>query len=308
MQATKLEKQRYDRQDARFELFYEGIGQAKERLEMPTVVEHTLEENKHEYLLSFADIHYGSTFKSENNEYSREECAARFGVILSATRDYVLKNGITHLKVLNCGDCIQGLIHMTDLQINDIPVVEAVVQVSRLLADFLNKLSAYCTIEYYQVPESNHSQTRNLGSKASELAAEDMDTIIFNYISDLLANNDRVKTFSNIGKDYVDFKIFDFDVIAMHGHTVKNKPLVIKDMSTLHRKWYSYAFLGHLHTAEEITVGEENGNNIEVITVPSVVGSCPYSDSIRKGCKAMAKIYEFDAIYGHTGTKTIILN
>ena len=197
---------------------------------------------------------------------------------------------------------------MTDLQINDIPVVDAVVEISRLIAEFLNELSASCNITYYHVPKANHSQIRPLGSKASEIASEDMEKIIVNYISDLLKNNSRVTVKSNLEKDYVDFKIFDFECTSLHGHQIKNIKTTVKDLSNINRKWYSYVFLGHTHSANEIIVGEENHNNIEVLTIPSFIGSDPYADSLFVGSKAMVKIFEFDRVYGHIGSRYIILN
>jgi len=194
------------------------------------------------------------------------------------------------------------------LQINDIPVVDSVVEISRILAEFLNELSAYCTIDYYHAPQANHSQTRPLGSKASEVATEDMERIIISYISDLLGNNDRVTVTTNLEADYVDFKIFDFDCFVTHGHKVKNKKSIISDMSNRNRKFYSYAFLGHTHSANEIIVGEEEFNNKEVLTVPAFIGSDPYADSLYVGSKAMAKLYLFDRKYGKIMSRNIILN
>lgn len=309
IQALNLEGNRYKRQDARFELFYENIAKISETLPYPILNRNHIDfENEKEYVLGFGDIHYGANFTSTNNEYSIKECEKRFGVLLTETESYVLKNGISKLKIINVGDSIQGILRLTDLQINEVPIVEAVVGISRLIAKFLNELSAMCDIEYYHVPMANHSQTRNLGSKSSELAQEDMEKIIVNYISDLLSDNDKVSVISNVGKDYIDFKIFDFNCFAMHGHQLKSTKECIKDMTNMHRKFYSYGFLGHTHSANEIIVGEENRNNIEVFTVPAFVGSCPYADSLFVGSKAMAKIYEFDSVYGHTGSKNIILN
>lgn len=309
IQALTLEGNRYKRQDARFELFYENIAKVKETLPYPVLNRSYIDEvNEQEYVLGFGDIHYGANFTSANNQYSIKECKKRFGILLTETENYVIKNGISRIKIINVGDSIQGILRLTDLQLNEIPITEAVVEISRLIAEFLNELSVVCDIEYYHVPMANHSQTRNLGSKASELAQEDMEKIITSYISDLLSNNDKVAVISNVGKDYIDFKVFDFDCFAMHGHQIKSTKECIKNMSNMHRKLYSYGFLGHTHSANEIIVGEENHNNMEVLTVPAFVGSCPYADKLFVGSKAMAKIYEFDSVYGHVGSKNIILN
>ena len=77
---------------------------------------------------------------------------------------------------------------------------------TQILADFLNKLSAYCTIQYYHIGSANHGQIRPLGSKASELASEDMEKIICNYIKDSLSCNDRVDVIFDIDKEYLEFE------------------------------------------------------------------------------------------------------
>ena len=308
LQATKLSETRYDRQDSRFELFYENVRDAIIRLKQPKLVRTSINESDSQYVLGFGDIHYGARFKSTNNEYSREECKSRFGVLLSSVEDLVRTENISNLKIINVADTIQGILRMTDLQINDIPVVDCVVEISRILAEFLNELSASCSIEYYHVPQANHSQTRPLGSKASEVATEDMERIIINYISDLLSNNDRVEIISNLNADYVDVKIFDFECFATHGHKIKDIKGVISDMSNRNRKFYSYAFLGHTHSANEIIVGEDEFSNKEVLTIPAFIGSDPYADSLFVGSKGMAKLYLFDRKYGKIMSKNIILN
>lgn len=308
LQATKLSESRYNRQDSRFELFYENIKDAIIRLEQPKLIRTSINESDTQYILGFGDIHYGATYKSVNNEYSREECKRRFGVLLSYMEGFIESENISHLKIINVADTIQGILRLTDLQINDIPVVDSVVEISRILAEFLNELSASCSIEYYHAPQANHSQTRPLGSKASEVATEDMERIIINYVSDLLSNNDRVEVITNFEKDYVDIKIFDFECFATHGHKIKDVKGVISDMSNRNRKFYSYAFLGHTHSANEIIVGEDEFSNKEVLTIPAFIGSDPYADSLFVGSKGMAKLYLFDRKYGKIMSKNIILN
>ena len=308
LNATKLELQRVSRQDARFELFYENIKDAIVRLPVPEFSPINPQDNQKEWVLGFGDFHYGATFESENNSYSREICAQRLEKLLGSLVFLIDRNNIKTLKIINVADTIQGILRMTDLQLNDIPVVEAVVEISRLLATFLNNLSKYCMVEYYHCPCANHSQTRPLGSKASEIATEDMEKIIANYIYDLLRDNERITINVDLDNDYLTFNIFDFNAIVLHGHQIKSVPDTIKDLSNLHRRFYDYAFLGHRHSANEIIVGEGENHNIEILTCPSFVGSDPYADKLMVGSKAMAKLYEFDKVYGHVGSNNIILN
>lgn len=307
LQATKLEYNRNLTHDSRFELFYENIKDAFIKKDSPIFVELQVPKNNRCAIVGIADLHYGANFISENNTYSIKECERRFNILLANLKDYVEEEKLTRLKVLNAGDSIQGILRMTDLKLNEIAVVDAVVGVSKLIASFLNELSSVCEVEYIHVGAANHSQTRPLGSKASEFATEDMEKVIVNYIHDVLENNKRVVVYKTDTSDRVFFKVFEFECAALHGHQIKNVKNSIKDLSMLHRRFFDYVFLGHRHSANQMIVGESDVN-AEVITIPSFIGSCPYSDSLFLGAKAMAQVYLFDEKYGHINTKNIILN
>lgn len=309
--ATKLEYNRDLRQESRFELFYDNIRNAITTLNPPDIRlldTQYVDNDDNEYVLNFGDIHYGSNFKSTNNKYSREICKYRFSLLLGYVIDYILNNNINHLKILNVGDCIQGILRISDVKLNETAVVNCVVEISQIISDFLNKLSEYCTIEYLHISSANHGQTRPLGSKSSELASEDVEKIICNYIKDSLRFNDRIEVIFDIDKEYLEFEIAGFDCIAEHGHRVKNIKDYLNKKSLLHRKMYSYGFLGHTHSNQCITVGEECCNNIEIFVSPSFVGSCPYADTLNVGAKSSVNILKFNRIYGHIGTETFILN
>ena len=98
------------------------------------------------------------------------------------------------------------------------------------------------------------------------------------------------------------------EVIAMHGHQLKNIENSIRDLSMLRRSFIDYLLLGHFHSGKEIPSFEGCCNDTEILVSPSFVGSDPYSDSIMKGCKAAVKIYGFDSTYGHKETYKFILN
>ena len=172
----------------------------------------------------------------------------------------------------------------------------------------MNKLSKYCEIEFIQVCFSNHDQLRFIGTKASEFANEDLGKILFAYLTDILSLNDRVKILGDVDKDYVEFKIFDFECIALHGHQVNNIASISKDLTNRNRKFYDYVMLAHSHSAKELIAAEGEHHNIEVLVAPSFIGSCPYADKLMVGSKAGCKVFEFDSKYGHTASYNIILN
>lgn len=306
LQATKIELNRNLRVEGRQELLYESIKDAKDRLPLPEFNEIPIEYNNGGYVLSWADIHYGAEFESENNKYSREECKRRFDKLVSRVKNMCLEKGINHLHIVGLGDDLQGILRISDTQLNDIPVVESVVEVSRLIAMVINEISSVTNVTYYHTMASNHTQTRNLGTKANELAKEDLEVIIGNYIKDLVSNNERVDVVLT-KKDYQSICIEGQNILCLHGHQIKGVKNAIKDYSMLHRIFYDICLCGHLHGGQSISVGESNGNT-EIHIVPSFVGSDPYSDSLKVGSKAMAKMYKIERNLGITENYTIVLN
>lgn len=306
--ATKTEYSRQIRQQSRFELFYENVANEISLYDVPNFRYIDTLNQKNEYILSIADIHAGANFVIETNDYSFEEITKRFEKLYTDVVNFVLDKNISNLKVLCMGDDIQGILRLSDLQLNESSVVKATVFVAKTIARFLNDLSEYCFIDYYHCPTSNHSQTRPLGTKASEIASEDVEYVICNYIKDVLVNNSRIIPHMNFGYEYIEIPIFDFKTIAMHGHTINNIDNVLKDLTYHKKTFYTTVFLAHYHAAKMGTVGEMSDTDCEVIVCPSFVGSCPYSEKLMKGAKPSCCIYGYDKKYGHVETYKFILN
>lgn len=312
LQTVNLENSRLDRSEYRQKLYYEYVGKAITTLPLPDfepLFDNFSEEKAIHYLLTIADVHYGATFKSVNNVYSPEIAHARFRDLYLEMVSFIKKHTVNTLHIVSLGDLIQGILRMSDIRINDSSVVKAVVEVSRLMAHFLNILSKYVNIEYYHVPFANHTQIRPLGSKANELPLEDLEYVIGNYIADLVKDNKRIHVhFALEGENGININIPGNTIYAMHGHQIKSLENAIKNISSLKRDFIDYLILGHYHGSSEIPAGESVCNDTEVLVSPSFVGSDPYSDSLFKGSKASVKIYGFDEIYGHTESYKIILN
>lgn len=310
LQTANVERNRVDRSLSRQEMYYEYVGSVINSLPLPDFKPIFGEENREvNYLVGLADIHYGATYKSVNNEYSPEIVQERFEYLTSRLIHFIQEKQIYRLTIVSLGDLIQGVLRLSDLKINDSSIVKATVEICRLIANMLNKLSAYTNIIYYHTPSANHTQIRVLNAKASELADEDLEYLMGNYIHDLCINNERIAVkLANEGEDFVEVYMPGNEIIAMHGHQIKNVETAIKDISILHKKFYDTVLLGHLHNGKEIPSHEGVLGDAEVLVSPSFVGSDPYSDKIYKGSKACVKVYGFDKLYGHTETYKIILN
>lgn len=311
LQTENVERNRVDRGISRQELYYEQVGSVVAALPLPEFnpLFEISPEAEMSYLCCISDPHYGATFVSENNSYSPEIFKERLEDLSYYLYNFIQKKQLNKIYIACLGDVLQGILRISDLRINDTGIVRGIVEISRYLAQFLNSLSQFVSIEYYHVPTANHTQIRPLGSKANELAEEDLEYVIGHYIKDLCGNNPRIRVnLADDHKQYIQINIPGFDVIAMHGHQIKNIETALRDLSITRNRLTDYLFLGHYHNGRNVPTGEGVTYDTEVVLCPSFVGSDPYSDSIMRGNKAAIKIYGFDEIYGLTETYKYILN
>lgn len=308
IQTLNVERNRIDREEARRELFYEQVHTLAQTIPVPEFNAIQVSEDINEtYVLCLADIHAGAKFKSLTNEYSLEIMQDRFDLLSVDIINFIKKHGVKKLIVLGLGDTVQGLIHANDLKINDSSMVVAVVTVVKTIAMFLTKLSQYANIDYAHVGSSNHSQLRLLGTKSNELMDEDVEYIIAHYIKDLCSANTRIHVHTpEAGEWFTKLNIEGYNIIAMHGHQIKNFETILKDLSAKTNEIVDYLIVGHCHTSKEISGYEGVCHDTEVLMCPSFVGCDPYADSIFKGNKPAVKIFGFDDLYGHNESYKII--
>lgn len=310
LQTVNIERNRIDRQDARYELFYEQIGQYIQKLKQPRLECVPIKSKNKKYIQTLSDIHNGSVFATETNEYSPKIVLDRFSILKAETISFIMEKGLKELTVVGLSDYIQGVLRLNDLRINDSTVVKSVVDIARIVATYLNDLSAYCKITYVDCCYGNHQQQRYLGSGANAMMNEDLGYVIGNYIKDSLVLNDRVKVIlPKEGDTFVEVpNIFDFNIIIGHGHQLKSIENSLKDLSMQRRKFYDYLIIGHFHNDRNICCGESYAIDTEILIAPSICGTDDYSASLFKGTKSASAIYGFDETYGHTETYKIILN
>lgn len=279
LQTVNIEKNRIDRQDARYELFYEQIGEYIKKLDPPKLENIHINKNNKKYIQTLADIHMGAEFVSINNEYSPKIVKNRFEILKSETIKFILEKSLSELTIVGLSDYIQGCLRLNDLRINDSTVVKATVDISQIISSYLNDLSAYCKITYVESSYGNHSQIRYLGSQANALMNEDLGYVIGHYIQDTLSNNKNVEVILPKEDDtFVEVpNIFNFNIIIGHGHQIKNIEDALKDLSMQRRKFFDYLIIGHFHNGKNICSGESYAIDTEVLIAPSICGSDPYS-------------------------------
>lgn len=312
VQTLNLERNRIDRNDARHELFYENIGKYIQSKEHPNFyVNDEYIDRQIEYILGIADVHMGALWDTPTNEYSDKIVKDRFEILLEETERFVFDHNLDKLTVVLLGDLIDGVLRISNLQMQDSKVSKAVADVSEIIGEFIDRLSTDCEIhiDVYDAVYGNHSTQRYLGTTKNYDMLEDLGYTIGRYIKSYLRNNENVNFYMPKENEmYIEFELNGFNFIAFHGHTIKSLDNAIKDLSMRNRKFYDYSLSGHIHSGAEITEGVSEMHNVQDIRFPSICGSDPYADSIFRQSKAGAMICGFEKDKGYVQTERIILN
>jgi len=309
IQTLNLERNRLDRENARQELFYEQIGQYIQSREVPKLEPKYSPRNKRmKYLLGIADIHANAYWKTTTNEYSMQIVQDRLTLLLTEIISFIKEKQLDELNIILLGDLIDGCLRMSNLQTMDSTVSKSVADISDMLIGFLEVLieKTHIHINLFDVVYGNHSMPRFLQNYDMR---EDLGYTINRYIRTGLRNNKNIDIYSPLDGDmYLDFNIWDFNIIGFHGHTEKNQSEAIKNFTIQRRKLYDYSVCGHLHSNQKTAISLDGLHDVENIQFPSFCGDDPYANSIHKISKGSCMICGFDKDFGFIESHKIILN
>ncbi|MNF55134.1 hypothetical protein D3C84_365840 [compost metagenome] len=311
LQAVKHELHKSTRVKGRQDLIFEHVSQKIEEigtLPSPTFEPLQTSEGKRGGILGFGDEHFGKEFVSQNNEYNEKIYLERMNQLLADTIEVIKKEQLDELTVLNGADSVEGMaLRVSQLTALQYGFIDQVIKYSRYKVEWLKELSKYVKVNYIHIPSANHTELRLHGSSRSEMPKEDVERIIAVYIHDMLKDNERINV-PLYDEGIVDFELLGFNIAACHGHQLKGKKNAIKDISMLKRKFFDFLYVSHFHHGSSLTVGEADTHNIEVIQLPSIMGSDEYSDSLMTGAKSGANISVFEEGKGRTISYNFTLN
>lgn len=259
-------------------------------------------------ILGFGDEHFGKEFSSQNNAYNEKIYLERMNDLLSDTVSVIKKEKLDEVTVLNGADSVEGMaLRVSQLTALQYGFIDQVIKYARYKVEWLKELSKYTKIKYIHIPSANHTELRLFNSSRGEMPKEDVERIIAVYIHDMLKDNERIEV-PLYDEGIIDFEMLGFNFAACHGHQLKGKKNAIKDISMIKRKFIDFLYVSHFHHASTLTVGESETNNIEVIQLPSIMGSDEYSDSLFSGAKAGANLSIYEEGKGRTITYNFVLN
>jgi hypothetical protein len=311
LQVVRGEYNKIARDKSRKDLLFEYVSQKIEEIgTLPSPTFETLQTNNGNKagVLGFGDEHFGKEFVSENNEYNEKIYLERMSKLLSDTIEVIKKEKLDELTVLNGADSVEGMaLRVSQLTALQYGFIDQVIKYARYKVEWLKELSKHVKVRYIHIPSANHTELRVHGTSRGEMPKEDVERIIAVYIHDMLIDNERIDV-PMYDEGVIDFEVLNYSIVAAHGHQIKNKKNAIRDLSMLKRKFFDFMYVSHFHHGNTLTVGEGLSHNIEVIQLPSIMGSDEYSDSFFSGAKAGASLDIYEEGKGRSISYNFILN
>jgi hypothetical protein len=297
------------REEARDELFEEKVIQSIEKNLNAQLPPKRLKAtpNKRYGLLNIADMHFAKDFKIYGlrdeviNEYSPEIFYQRMEQLFNETVDYIQKENLSHIRIFNLGDALDGFIRHEQLWTLRYGVIDSAIIFGEYMGKWLKELSNHVIIEYHQTT-GNHGECRLLDGKKNAHSNDNIEKVTGNLIK--LINKDNPNFTMVENKTGLIFtEIAGFNVLGIHGE-VSNLNQAIKDFSDIYDVKISYLIAGHKHHSEFVNCGVRKG----CVGVGSIVGSDDFSMKIRKSADATASFIIFEEGKGKINEHTFVLN
>lgn len=296
LQAVNVQAQEYYRTAGRNELLVEQIKEAIASLE-PVQVKNIIHVNPAEKvgILVVADAHYDSNYTMQGlfgetvNAYNKDVFKTRmWNLLAKIDADDI---DIDKLKVVFCGDDLEGLIRASSLVKLRQPVVKSAIEFAEFISQWLvavkDRLGV--PIDVAIVP-GNHTICRYLSQKP-EFPEENLEYIIHAFVDLRLKDCDDIKV-----EPYDDVyftTVFNENLIFAHGET-KDLESLMRYFEDLYNVTIDACYGAHYHSESSKAVGVGNVGSKRVIRVPSMIGLDPYAKSIQKNNRAGAYFACFD--------------
>lgn len=228
-----------------------------------------------EAVLVISDWHYGLVCNNAWNKFSPEIAEQRINKLKHEVIRHCTDAEVSKLFVINLSDLICGRIHLPLRLESRFDVITQTMRVSEILSEFLDDLSAYFDIEYYDC-EDNHSRVEP--NKADSLHIENFTRIIKWYLSSRLSSNKRINIHveNEYSEDIISFYCNGFRFVAVHGDKDKMSN-VVENLSLMTHERLDIVLTAHMHHF----AGDEVNETV-VLQNGALVGTDRYAASIRK--------------------------
>lgn len=284
VQDQKREYNKLLREQARYEHLVDRMEKAIEAVE-PLKLGGCYEPNPTEIeaVLILSDFHYGLEVDNVLNEYNTDIAKERLGILLDKVIYYCNIHRVQKLHLGLAGDLICGAIHLQSRVAAEEDLISQVINVSELLANFINSLKS-------NIPEvkvwgviGNHSRVN--ADKKSNMPAENFERLIFKYIEMRLPS---VTVATNGLEDWITFRVKDKLVFMTHGDKDSLGNIKLHAVNLL-GEVPDRIYFGHIH---HLNIKDDNGT--EIVVNGSIVSTDEYAMGLRVHTKPYQILQVFD--------------
>lgn len=283
------------RNEARLESFKDTLQDAvRELKQLPTIKSQskkiTPKSPKNDFveaILSFSDLHIGVDINNFYNTYNEDVAVARVDKLVKDTIQYCKANKVDRLNVVNLGDLIHGILHVSARVEVEFDIIQQIIKASEILSNALNELQKGAPEIVYRSCTDNHA--RVIANKNEAIEKENLGRLIDWYLEERLKKT-NVK-FANDNLD-VDLGKFNLEngktVMFAHGH-LDSVATSFQNFVGATGEYVHYILLGHYHS-ERV----QSFQNAKVYVNGSIVGSDQYATSKRLFSKPAQTLLIFD--------------
>lgn len=274
--------------------------------EMPPMAVLPAEEKyavgKRTLVLCLADCHFGAEWTVRGlrgevlNCYTPEVFCERMSELLLQTRQILEKEQIGDVQLLICGDSLDGMLRASQLMKLRWGVVESCMRFSEYMAQWINELSRYATVSVCGV-DGNHTETRSLNSKRGDFPGENLEKVIFWFLSERLKDNPGVVVDSET-EQQKHLSVQGYSILLTHGTDVRMMEKAARQSMLLYSEGIDFFICGHKHREQECVSGYTDQGNAVIIRVPSICGMDEYAQRLGYGGRSGALAMVLEAGYG----------
>lgn len=232
---------------------------------------------KNEAVLVLTDWHYGMFTENIWNKYNIDVCIERVNTLSTKAKEYLKMNNISKIHIVLLGDFIHGAIHTSARVVSEENTCDQLMDVSEILAEFINGISLCVNEVYVYSTYGNHART--IQNKNDSIHSDNMEKVIPWWIEQRLKSNQKVHVVDNDLYEFIYFNVLGHDIVAVHGDLERFSKLGI-DMHTLFSRKYGidveYVFSGDKHHSEYI-----DSYGIDNVMVSSLCGTDDYANNKR---------------------------
>lgn len=228
-------------------------------------VVHPKIDSDNDLLVMLSDLHVGQTFASAWGRFNADIAKDRMSKYLDEILNIQKRHNSENCYISLQGDLISNSIHKTLAISNSENVIEQIILVSELIADFINKLSINFNNIFINSVVGNHSR---IDTKEDAVKDERLDTLIEWYLKAKLINLTNVSFIEPLDNTLNVFFIRDKSYVSVHGDYDKfDKTGVANLMMMLGFVPYCVLF-GHKHFPATTEI-----NGVKLVQSGSLPGS-----------------------------------